>query len=264
MTTSANNEMGKIMERFSGAMNWTKCAKCEQDWSAHSLNESRICPDCLKKDRLDAKELARRELALFKFMGGQEDMEDFEKKRVMERFKFENFRVTDGVKKGYDACLNFKPTRDNLFLWGPCGRGKSHLAHAAARTHILAGKVAITIKPPALGRKFRMISDSEYEEKMRGFVFADILIIDELGLGKETEKYLETLYDVIDRRDTVGQNGLIITSNLSLANFAEKNNDDRLPSRVIGLMKTRGIIKMESAVDWRTVENGGELNFGQK
>ena len=51
------------------------------------------------------------------------------------------------------------------------------------------------------------------------------------------------LYEILDLRASNYKNGLILTSNLSLEEFAAKVGDDRLPSRIAGLCK---VIKIES------------------
>lgn len=64
--------------------------------------------------------------------------------------------------------------------------------------------------------------------------YADILVlmIDDLGVSKETEFSSQVLYEIIDRRYMAMRGGLIITSNLSLDEFCEKTGDDRIASRL--------------------------------
>ena len=74
------------------------------------------------------------------------------------------------------------------------------------------------------------------------------LVIDDLGVGRSTEFSNQIIYEIIERRANAMRNGLIITSNLSLDEFAQKSGDDRLPSRIMGLCRR---IKITSEKDMR-------------
>lgn len=80
------------------------------------------------KDRLQQKVLL--------LMGGE---------MALREFTLERFRPTPGSQVAFDATQSFNPDRDNLYLWGPCGVGKSHLAHVLARRACEDGRMATIV-----------------------------------------------------------------------------------------------------------------------
>jgi chromosomal replication initiation ATPase DnaA len=43
-------------------------------------------------------------------------------------FTFERYKVTPGNRRAYERSKTFDPAAENLYLWGPSGVGKTHLA----------------------------------------------------------------------------------------------------------------------------------------
>jgi len=71
---------------------------------------------------------------------------------------------------------------------------------------------------------------------------ASYLILDDLGAEKATEWAIQMLYVLIDRRERMGNNKIIITSNYTLDEIAGKLSD-RIASRISGMceiIKFRG------------------------
>ena len=46
-------------------------------------------------------------------------------------FTFDSFRISPGNQIAFEAARRFDCSRDNLYFWGPCGVGKTHLACTA-------------------------------------------------------------------------------------------------------------------------------------
>jgi len=74
----------------------------------------------------------------------------------------------------------------------------------------------------------------------------DYLILDDLGAEKATDWAIQMLYVLIDRRERAGNNKIIITSNFTLDEIAEKLSD-RIASRISGMCE---IVKF-TARDYR-------------
>jgi len=205
--------------------------------------EYETCPACADKHaraRADAERADRiksRETALVEMV--------FEK--GFREFTFERYTVTAGTATAVGACKAFDPSKSNLYLWGTAGCGKSHLAVATFRRFHMDGVYSVFTKHSALNRSMQGLKSDEYDRKMDDYAGARVLLIDDLGTAKQTEYADQVLYDIIDTRQMRYQNGLIITSNLSLADLARKFGDDRLPSRIAGFCD---VIKMDGA-DWR-------------
>lgn len=147
--------------------------------------------------------------------------------KAYDQFTFDKFTNKAAVK----LCANFPAI--NLFLWGPAGTGKTHLATATIRE--LAGTV---VKPQHIYRQCRGLKDGvEEQAAIDSFINTPFLVIDDLGVDKKTDWSFSTLYEVIDGRDMAERKGLIVTSNLSLTALAERLGDDRISSRLAGMCK---------------------------
>jgi DNA replication protein DnaC len=169
--------------------------------------------------------------------------------KAAKEFTFERFEQTEGTLEAYQACRGFNPTSENLYLWGSCGTGKTHLAIASAReNYLLHGKSVICLKTYQLTRRFRMKNPNEEESEIMRISNADILVIDDFGVEKITEFATSILYEIIDQRIMNYKNGMIITSNLKLSDLALKLADDRIPSRLNGICRRFEL----QGVDYRT------------
>lgn len=161
--------------------------------------------------------------------------------RALNDFTAERFAVTQRTEAVLAAAKAFDFRTDNLFLHGPTGSGKSHLAAIAAR-RILSSRnwqgALETIKPMELSRRLRACDGSAQEEEvLERLIALPVLVIDDLGVAKDTEFLLSAVYEVIDGRYQASRGGLIITSNLSLGEIAQKFGDDRVSSRLAQVAK---------------------------
>lgn len=165
------------------------------------------------------------------------DVERLGGQRGYDDFRFEAFRATPKNSEAVEALKLFNPGKENVFLWGPAGTGKSHLATAAARLH----KKARVIRCIDLLKKSRQAARSDNPYKIDEFEdeFSKIspLVIDDMGAEKDTEFSVSTLLSIVDRRWMGKVNGLIVTSNLSPDDLSGKLGDDRIMSRIYGMSK---------------------------
>lgn len=158
---------------------------------------------------------------------------------ALERFTFDKFRpYDDTTQKALELAKRFHPKTSNLYLLGITGSGKTHLA-AAIALHALESRQSVQFFPsgPSLTRHLRGLDGLEEERRINDIAAADVLVINELGIGKDTEFSIAMAVEIIDRRIMKGKNGLVLTSNLHPAELAAKAGDARLESRIIGLCK---------------------------
>lgn len=200
----------------------------------------RYCADCLKivtaqrEKALEGERISKKWDALVNAIGGLQIAKDF---------TFEKYDpITPSQKLAMEACRGFDPEQENLYLVGPAGVGKSHLACATAQTWFNFGKSIQRWRITELFRFFRRKRGADEEEKMiSDIVNVGVLVIEDLGAHKETDWSTSILWEIIDRRLEHGINGLIVTTNLGRGDLAEQIGD-RIPSRLSGLCK---VVKIE-------------------
>ena len=177
-----------------------------------------------------------------------------------ERYTFESFGRTKINAALYDYMPKFDISKDNAYISGPVGSGKTHAATGIAG--IMGGTV---IKLYQISRFVRwgMMQDGLDEGDMIGLFageristnsyFAEacpMLVIDDLGSEKLTEFSEQILFEIIDLRISRELNGLIITSNLPLEDMAKRLESERITSRIAMLCKD-GIFSLDGEKDHR-------------
>ena len=212
------------------------CPSCNGEWIR--LEPIGVCYDCAlsKKSEVAAADKLKGETLAFIGIKGYE------------QYTLEKFKPLTGTEEALAACKGFDPETDNLYIHGPCGTGKSHLAIAAWRKFFDGKKSGAVYRQPDIMRLFRGREADEESMLLKAFESYRCLVIDDLGVGKSTEFSNQIIYEIIERRANAMRNGIIITSNLSLDEFAQKSGDDRLPSRIMGLCRR---IKITSEKDMR-------------
>jgi DNA replication protein DnaC len=159
-------------------------------------------------------------------------------------FTFERYRALPGNRLAFERSRQFDPSTENLYLWGPCGVGKTHLAWAVARRCFEETLSVAILRAWQLNRKVRMKDPEQEQAVIDQFVNSGILVLDDLGVGPNTAFSSQILQEILDGRDFNDRAGLIITSRYSLDDLAVKLGDDSIPSRLAGmchLIKVSGL-----------------------
>ena len=199
------------------------CADCD-----YPLPEAGPCLRCADIERerhiRDAKERSE----MIRALGGRRPFEDF---------TFDRLEKTARNRDILAAAKAFDPAQDNLFISGPPGSGKSHIMTAAVRGRMRAGhRIAKASEILRVAR--RAIRDGGDEGVVIDYWAAmGVLGIDDLGVEKDTEFAVQIIYEIVDARWMDKRNGLVITSNLTLNELAEKLSDDRVTSRLYSMCK---------------------------
>jgi len=130
---------------------------------------------------------------------------------------FENFRVTKNNKFAFYKISDFvKSLGENrefhkgIFLYGPTGVGKTHLAFAAANKLILNFSLFVRFLPTYLIPRHDTTAVLDLTDMGKN----PVLILDDIGAEKLTERALECLFMIIDLR-LQNDCPMIITSNFS-------------------------------------------------
>lgn len=203
---------------------------------------SEKCTDCWQRDVDDqkVKDQAERMSEMIASAG-------FEP--IHQTMTIQNYRITsDAVKSVLDAAKLVGLGMGNLFLVGPAGVGKTHLAVGALRTLIETKSVqgyfcVVAELMDELRRGSKGGADAELVSRLTS---AGGLVLDDLGVERTTAYATERLYLILDRWYRKQKNGLVITSNKHLAWISE-HLDDRIASRIAGMCEVHEV----SGEDWR-------------
>lgn len=180
-------------------------------------------------ERRDQKQLARR---LSKSgLDPQKTLESFD-------FSF-NPRIHQPTIRELATCA-FINKRENVFLAGPSGVGKSHLAqalgHEAARRghELLFRRTAALLQWLAAGR-----GDGSAERRLRAIASVSLLILDDFGLTPYSEEQQADLYELVCER--YERCSTIITSNRDFSEWMSVFSNPLMGSAAMDRLVHRGI-----------------------
>jgi DNA replication protein DnaC len=102
-----------------------------------------------------------------------------------------------------DAQLYAEQPGDWLYLCGPCGAGKSHLAAAIANELAMRGRGVTYASVPDLLRFVRRgFADGAADERLDALIQVDVLVLDDLGAEYLTAWAAEQMFILIKPRPT--------------------------------------------------------------
>ena len=149
-----------------------------------------------------------------------------------------------------------EPTTESLFITGPAGTGKSHLAAALMRNYfenmrsndtISCGWVGVPMLLSRIRDTFKEGSKYTETELIDLYCSANFLVLDDLGVEKNSEWVLQTLYVIINQRwENMFQT--IITSNYEIKDLADKLSD-RISSRIAGFCRIHKLTGKDRRVE---------------
>jgi DNA replication protein DnaC len=147
-----------------------------------------------------------------------------------------NYLIADGNKTALAKAEAFIKGNRDLYLTGGVGAGKTRLACSIINDLFRKGKSARFARVPMLlhqlqpGRSAEDIAEIE-----RQMFTAGVLVLDDIGAERDmaTDYTRRTLLMIYEER---GDRGLrtIFTSNKTLAELGQMQDDDRLSSRIAG------------------------------
>lgn len=213
------------MEDIGSRIEWAVCPKCGKEYNA--MTPSGDCVDCSDARDQAADLQVKLGHLLIKSIGSY----------GLEHYSFGSFNTTTDNDTAYEAARAFNPDRENIYIWGASGVGKTHLAGAILKACAAAGKRCRWTNSLYLTRSLRGKFPQDEEIFVDDLARTEVLIIDDLGLARDAETLLRLIYELCDKRLHAKRNGWIVTSNHSLEDLTKRFGDDRLGSRLAGLFR---------------------------
>jgi DNA replication protein DnaC len=249
-------QQDQYRESIPASPNPEKCSQCKKDvtfewvrpvlfknkiiggtgsWESR-LSKNGTCPECHREHiekQKEAEDKERLKKQITDLLGGP---------KAYDEYTFDRFSENPSNKTALENAINFDPRKDNLYFWGPCGVGKTHLASAIARTCFKAGYSVILLKPSQLMRRIRKKDPDEEQKSIDSFSKFSVFVLDELGIGNDTAFARQVFQEILDSRNLNYRAGLILTTKYSPDELARKLGEDTVPSRLAGMCK---VIKIE-------------------
>ncbi len=139
--------------------------------------------------------------------------------KTLETFEFSfNRKINEEMIREFATC-SYLEKKENIFLLGPSGVGKSHLAqalgHQACRKkkEVYYYRTSVLLKWIHSGR-----GDGTEIKRMSKIVKSPLVILDDFGLQPLTKQEQEDLYEIICSRNEVSST--IITSNRDIGEWS--------------------------------------------
>lgn len=150
------------------------------------------------------------------------------------QYEFDDFDSSvPGTEGAFEIATTYAQNPDGwLFLHGPCGVGKTHLAVAIARHALEHQNVSVLFQVvPDLLDQLRATFDPSrgvaYDERFEQIRDAGLLILDDLGTENTTPWAREKLYQIFNHRYNE-RSPTVVTSNQELRMI-----DERVASRLL-------------------------------
>lgn len=151
------------------------------------------------------------------------------------------------------ACCKFIENGENIFLIGPSGVGKSHLANALGHEACRRGIEVLCYRTHKL---FDWIQsgrgDGSYKRRITQIIKIPLLILDDFGLQSMPPLQQEDLYEVICER--YEKKAMIITSNRDLSEWASIFSNSLIGSAAMDRLVHKGTELVIDGASYRAAQ----------
>ena len=163
-----------------------------------------------------------------------------------------NPKVSDVCRRYVENWEEMKAQNIGILFYGDVGTGKSFLACAIANA-LLERLVSVSVTNfPRILNSLQGSFDDERQKRIDRLQHYSLLVIDDLGVERDTSYSVEQIYNVVDARSRSGK-PLIVTTNLSLDDLRNPSSMGyaRIYDRVLEMCP----IKLKLAGDSRRTVN---------
>ena len=153
---------------------------------------------------------------------------NFRNQKTLEDFDFTfNPYINQALVMDLATC-RFMDEKVSVFIVGPCGTGKSHIAQALGHSAIRLGHdVMFTTQSKMLTKLHAARATNSFDRQFNQLTKASLLIIDDFGLkplkGSQDEDFHDVITERYERKST------IVTSNLDTPEWT-----DAFPNKLLG------------------------------
>lgn len=166
-------------------------------------------------------------------------------RKTLEAFDFDFQPTLDRPTVLELARLDFVRRRGDVIITGKAGTGKSHILKAFALRACEQGiRMRYARCVDLLDDLHAAIADGSYPRRLKAWASAELLIIDDVGLGQVKKRDDEptaahTLYNLIDRRH--GRFSTAVTSNIALSDWGRYLGDATLTAAILDRLAMHAI-----------------------
>lgn len=231
-----------------------KDCDCEQA-AEHRAEQQRLEDEENERERRQ-KQLAWEQERINKLIGKSGIKKRFQQ-RTFGRFvtdtpeRERSFRMAKNYADGFDTHLK---SGTGLYIEGPCGTGKTHLAGAIAMQLLGKQRPVICKTSIDLLADIKNAFGSEREEKLlKAYSKAQLLVIDDLGKEQCTEWSASMLYSIINERYE-SMLPIIITTNFNEGQLKRRlstGNDCTRAEAMLSRLHESTIAMPMNWEDWR-------------
>lgn len=163
--------------------------------------------------------------------------------------------VSDVCRKYVEKWSEMKADNIGILFYGDVGTGKSFLACAIANA-LLEKLVSVSVTNfPRILNSLQGSFDDERQKRIDRLQHYSLLVIDDLGVERDTSYSVEQVYNVVDTRARSGK-PLIVTTNLSMQDL--QNPPSLAYKRIYDRVLEMCPIRLKLVGESRRIDNANE------